>query len=39
MTHNRKRISYNRERLQEGEQKYLMRWPELFRQGHGWGLL
>ena len=25
--------------LQEGEQRYLRQWPELFRQGHGWGLL
>jgi hypothetical protein len=24
---------------QDGEQKYLKQWPELFRQGHGWGLL
>ena len=22
---------------QDGEQKYLQQWPELFRQGHGWG--
>jgi hypothetical protein len=26
-------------RMQDGEQKYLKQWPELFRQGHGWGLL
>jgi hypothetical protein len=26
-------------RMQDGEQKYLMQWPELFRQGQGWGLL
>jgi hypothetical protein len=24
---------------QDGEQKYLMQWPEVFRQGNGWGLL
>jgi hypothetical protein len=24
---------------QAGEQKYLMQWPGLFRQGHGWGLV
>jgi hypothetical protein len=24
---------------QDGEQKYLKQWPELFRQGRGWGLL
>jgi hypothetical protein len=23
--------------LQDGEQKYLKQWPELFRQGHRWG--
>ena len=26
-------------RMQEGEQKYLMQWPDQFRQGQGWGLL
>jgi hypothetical protein len=23
---------------QDGERKYLMRWPPVFRQGHGWGV-
>jgi hypothetical protein len=26
-------------RQQDGEQRYLKQWPELFRQGHGWGIL
>jgi hypothetical protein len=25
--------------LQDGERKYLMQWPPLFRQGHGWGVV
>jgi hypothetical protein len=24
--------------LEDGERKYLKRWPPLFRQGHGWGV-
>lgn len=26
-------------RMQDGEQKYLLQWPQNFRQGQGWGLL
>jgi hypothetical protein len=26
-------------RMQDGEQKYLLQWPQSFRQGQGWGLL